>query len=203
MPTRVSPRRSIVGVAAASSPRAVVRITCVSAVARGRVCERVARVKSSKRSRSTTVRPVRPARRIRPVTRSTSATRVASTSACDLGAAPECALRSDRAAAAARLQRAAGRGCGRGRGAVARRRGPSIVTSAVSASPATWPTVMMPRDRSFAAVTGPTPQSRSTGSGWRKPSSSSGGTTSRPSGLATPLATLARNFVRATPDRDR
>ena len=46
---------------------------------------------------------------------------------------------------------------------------------------------------------GPTPHSRSTGSGCRKASSPSGGTTSRPSGFATPLATLARNFVLATP----
>ena len=57
----------------------------------------------------------------------------------------------------------------------------------------------MPRSCSLAAVTRPTPQSRSTGSGWRNSSSPSGGTTSRPSGLATPLATLARNLVRATP----
>ena len=57
--------------------------------------------------------------------------------------------------------------------------------------------------RSFPAVTAPTPQSRSTGSGCRNASSPSGGTTSRPSGLATPLATLARNFVRAIADGDR
>ena len=60
-------------------------------------------------------------------------------------------------------------------------------------------TVVMPRSCSLAAVTRPTPQSRSTGSGCRNSSSPSGGTTSRPSGLATPLATLARNLVRATP----
>ena len=48
-------------------------------------------------------------------------------------------------------------------------------------------------------MTGPTPQSRSTGSGCRNASSRSGGTTSRPSGFATALATLARNFVLATP----
>jgi hypothetical protein len=58
---------------------------------------------------------------------------------------------------------------------------------------------VIPRSWSFPAVTGPTPQSRSTGSGWRKASSPFGGTTSRPSGFATPLATLARNFVLATP----
>ena len=44
--------------------------------------------KSSKRTRRTTVRPVRPAARIRPVTRSTSATSEASTSASDFGERP-------------------------------------------------------------------------------------------------------------------
>ena len=48
------------------------RIVCVCAVGRGSVCDRVARVKSSNRSRSTTVRPTRPAARSRRVTRSTS-----------------------------------------------------------------------------------------------------------------------------------
>ena len=57
----------------------------------------------------------------------------------------------------------------------------------------------MPSAWSFSAVTGPTPHSRSTGSACRNASSRSGGTTSRPSGFATPLATLARNFVRAMP----
>ena len=74
-----------------------------------------------------------------------------------------------------------------------------IETSAGSGICATSPTVVMPRSLSLAAVTGPTPQSRSTASGWRNDSSSWGRTTSRPSGLATPLATLARNFVLATP----
>jgi hypothetical protein len=74
-----------------------------------------------------------------------------------------------------------------------------MVTSAASPTRATWPTVKMCRSRSLPAVTGPTPQSRSIGSGCRKASSPSGGTTSNPSGLPTPLATLARNFVRATP----
>ena len=40
----------------------------------------------------------------------------------------------------------------------------------------------------------PDAHSRSTGSGWRNSSSPSAGTTSSPSGLATPLATLARNL---------
>ena len=76
---------------------------------------------------------------------------------------------------------------------------PSSDTSAPSPSLATWPTVATPRSCSLPAVTGPTPQSRSTGSGSRKARSRSGATTRRPFGFATPLATLARNFVRATP----
>ena len=54
-------------------------------------------------------------------------------------------------------------------------------------------------DGACADVAGPTPHSRSTGSGCRNASSASGGTTSSPSGFATALATLARNLVRATP----
>ena len=102
-------------------------------------------------------------------------------------------------AAGGRPAPAAGRGCGRARGGAAPTPGPSSATSAASASRATSPTVAIPRACSLPAVTGPTPQSRSTGSGWRNASSPSGGTTSSPSGFATPLATLARNFVRATP----
>ena len=49
----------IVGMAAARSSRAVARIVRVSAVDSGRVCDRVARAKSSKRSLSTTVRQTR------------------------------------------------------------------------------------------------------------------------------------------------
>ena len=58
------------------------------AVGRGSVCERVAREKSSKRSRSTTVRPTRPAVLIRRVTRSTRPIATASISAGDLGERP-------------------------------------------------------------------------------------------------------------------
>ena len=58
------------------------------AVGRGSVCERVAREKSSKRSRSTTVRPTRPALRIRRVTRSTRPIATASISAGDFGERP-------------------------------------------------------------------------------------------------------------------
>ena len=76
---------------------------------------------------------------------------------------------------------------------------PSIPTSTVSAISATSPTVVIPRACSLSAVLTPTPHSFSTGSGCRNASSSSGSTTSSPSGFATPEATLARNFVRATP----
>ena len=108
-------------------------------------------------------------------------------------------LRPDRASPPAHRAPAVDRGCGTRAWSWWPEARPSIDTSAASGSRATWPTVEMPRSCSFWAVTGPTPHSRSTGSGCRKASSPSGGTTSRPSGLATPLATLARNFVRATP----
>src|SRR5207248_711222 len=57
----------------------------------------------------------------------------------------------------------------------------------------------MPCACNFSAVFAPTPQSRRTGSGCRNASSRSGGTRSSPSGLASWLATLARNLVRAMP----
>ncbi len=71
--------------------------------------------------------------------------------------------------------------------------------SAFSSISATCATVSIPTRRIRAAVAGPTPHSASIGSGWRNASSPSGGTTSSPSGFACALATLARNFVRATP----
>ncbi len=174
------------------------RIVSVWAVASGSVCERVAREKSSNRSRSTTVRHTRCAFRSLRESRSTIATRSASSSSADRGLRPSarcdpierrrrptCTGRGSRLCASAWRCRPAAR--------------PSIRTSAASPNPATWPTVVMPWSRSLAAVTSPTPQSRSTGSGCRNSSSPSTGTTSRPSGFATPLATFARNFVRATP----
>ena len=71
--------------------------------------DRVARPKSSNRSRSTTVRPVRPAVRIRRVIRSIRLTTTASISVADivLPARPERALRADRAAPHARHHPAA------------------------------------------------------------------------------------------------
>ena len=80
---------------------------------------------------------------------------------------------------------------------------PEQLDQVVLLASATCRTVVMPAARSFRDVTGPTPQRRSTGRGWRKASSPSGGTTSSPSGFATALATFARNFVRGHADRDR
>ena len=172
------------------------------AVASVSVCDRVAREKSSKRSRSITVRHARPPLRIRRPTRSTSPTRTASNAAGERGPRPNahCApierrrrptrtRRGSRLWASACSWRPAAR--------------PSISTSAGSAYAATSPTVAIPRARSFSEVAGPTPHSRSTGSGCRNASSPPCGTTSSPSGFAIPLATLARNFVRGDPDRDR
>ena len=78
MPTSVRPRRRIIGMAAARSSRSVWRMGSVAAVASRMLRDRLARVKSANRSRSTTVRPICRLARIRRVTRSTSATSVAS-----------------------------------------------------------------------------------------------------------------------------
>ena len=80
MPISVRPRRSIRGCASASRSRAAARTTEVRAVGAKSVHDRVAREKSSKRRRRTTVRPTRCAARTRRMTRSTIATRSASTS---------------------------------------------------------------------------------------------------------------------------
>ncbi len=93
----------------------------------------------------------------------------------------------------------ADRDCAPERAGAGLTQGPSIETSARSFRSATSPTVKIPLSRSLTAVTRPTPQRLSTGSGWRKRNSPPGGTDSSPSGLATRLATLARNLVRATP----
>ena len=145
-----------------------------------------------------TVRPTRPAARIRRVTRSTSATTAASTSSGVFGVRPsaccdpiECRRRPTCTGRGSRLWASAWR--------CRPDALPNMATSAPSPSADTSPTLVIPRLRSFSAVTGPTPQSRSTGSGCRNASSRSGGTTSRPSGFPTPLATLARHFVLATP----
>lgn len=57
----------------------------------------------------------------------------------------------------------------------------------------------MPAPCSLAAVAAPTPETRPTGSGCRNANSVPGSITSRPSGLAIVLASLATTFVLATP----
>ena len=57
----------------------------------------------------------------------------------------------------------------------------------------------MPIARSFFAVTGPTPQSASTGSFCRNASTRSGAMTVSPSGFCQPEAIFARNLFGATP----
>ncbi len=105
------------------------------AVGRASVCDRVARVKSSKRSRSTTVRPTRPAVRIRRVTRSTSADEhgVELVGRARPTGRARAANRSS--AGAGRPGPAAGRGCARARAGGGPTPGPSIDTSAASAEP--------------------------------------------------------------------
>ena len=198
-PRSVMPRLSIIGMAVASSPLAVARIVWVCAVASGRVCDRVAREKSPKRSRSVTVRQTRRAARSRRARRSTSPTRTASRSFHDLGERPSARWAPDRAPAAASPHPPGIAVVGEGVEVAARRLAQHRDERRLGELAPPAPTVTRPLSRSFPAVTGPTPHSRSTGSGWRKPSSPPGGTTSSPSGLATPLATLARNLVLATP----
>ena len=76
---------------------------------------------------------------------------------------------------------------------------PSARTRAGSGRAAMSPTVFSPSPARCSAVRSPTPHSAPTGSGCRKASTPSAGTTSRPSGLQRDDASLARNFVGATP----
>ena len=101
--------------------------------------------------------------------------------------------------AAVRRPRVGGRSCARARADGGRSPGRGSTRASIREVARRRPTVSMPRSWSFVAVLMPTPHSRSTGRGCRNASSCSGGTTSRPSGLATRLATFARNLVRATP----
>ena len=163
MPTSVRPWRSIIGSAAASSSRVVSRIVSVWAVGRGSVCERVAREKSSKRSRSTTVRPTRPAVLIRRVTRSTRPIATASISAGDFGERPS--------ARCEPIEPRRRPGCDGPRVAVvgervqvaARRAAEHRLERLLGDAARAGRRCVIPRARSFSAVTGPTPQSRSTG----------------------------------------
>ncbi len=164
------------------------------------VCDRVARPKSSNRRRSTTVRPVRPALRIRRVIRSTRLTTTASTSAADIVLprlpSARCAPTERRRTPVTTRRRSMLRDNANSRYPIAP---PTSEASVDSESSATSATVSMPCACSFSAVFTPTPHSRRTGSGCRNASSRSGGTSSSPSGLASWLATLARNLVRAMP----
>ena len=100
------PRSWIIGSAPRSSTLAASSRVAVCAVASASECERVAREKSSKRSRSTTVRAVRwPSRRRRP-SRSSVPARIASSSCIAAGAAAERLLRADGAAAPGGVDRA-------------------------------------------------------------------------------------------------
>ena len=139
------PGASISGVAAASSSRAVARIVRVWAVASVSVCERVAREKSSKRSRSVDraadpPRGPQPAarggRRARRATASSAAgdRRLRPSARCapiERRRRPTCTGRGSRLCASACSCRPAAR--------------PSIETSVASASWATSPTVVIPR----------------------------------------------------------
>ena len=190
----------IAGIEATSSSRAVASIVWVWAVASGSVCDRVAREKSPKRRRSTTVRQTRSAARIRRARRSTSAIRKLSSSAAVRGRRP-----SARCAPIERRRRP-----------VCTRRGSRLWASACRWRPAARPSISTrasprsarragrpsrcPRSCSFLRrhlADAPQPLRPAAGAG--TPSSPPGSTTSSPSGLATALATLARNFVRATP----
>ena len=161
-------------------------MSAVLAVAWGRVRDRVAGVKSPNLSRKTTVRPTRSAVRMRLVTRSTTSSSTASDS---LRCNPP--RGNDRCEPIERRRRP-----------VTTRRSswlllmackwrpealpsmPIRFSSSVVATSRTW---VIPRSRSRWAVTGPTPHSRSTGSGCRNSSSRPGSTTSKPSGLLTQL----------------
>ena len=77
------------------------------------------------------------------------------------------------------------------------RRGPGAAPAAARA--ARSPTVRRPSPASCSAVRSPTPHSAPTGSGCRNRATPSAGTTSSPSGLQRDEASLATNFVGATP----
>ena len=201
-PISVMPRRRMSGSAAASSSRATTRSASVRAVASGSVCDRVARSKSSNRSRSVTVRQTRRAPRSRRASLSTRPISITSSSA---------GVRAPRPSARwAPIERRRRR--------VSTRRGsrlcesacswrpearPTTRTSVASASWATSPTVRIPRAWSFAAVFGPTPHSRSTGSGWRNVELAVRRHHEQPVGLRHAARHLGQELRPRDPDRDR
>src|SRR5258708_4188470 len=76
---------------------------------------------------------------------------------------------------------------------------PTAPRSRCSSAERTSSSRSIPIARSFFAVTGPTPESASTGSSRRNSSIRPGGITVSPSGFFQPEAILARNLLGATP----
>ena len=112
----------------------------------------------------------------------------------------ERALRPDRPSPLPAAAPAADRGCGPARAGGGPKPGRASPPASPPRARATSPTVVIPRACSLAEVAlpdAPQPFDRRADAGTPIPVPCR--TTSRPSGLATPLATLARNFVRATP----
>ena len=79
---------------------------------------------------------------------------------------------------------------------------PRMATSGPSPSAATSPTVEMPRACSFSAVAGPTPHSRSTGSGWRNVELPVGLDEEQPVGLGHAAGHLGQELGAGDPDGD-
>ena len=168
------------------------------------VCDRVARVKSSNRNRSTTVRPTRPAARIRRVTRSTSPTSAASMASARLSRdRPRARCDPIERRRRPTVHRAGGRGCARARAGGGPTPGRASRPARPRRRPATSPTVMIPRSWSLPAVTGPTPHSRSTGSGWRNVPARVGRHHQQTVGLGDPARHLGEELGARHADRDR
>ena len=201
-PTSVRPRRSISGIAAASSPRAVgedrLRL-------RGRARQRV------RAGRAREVVEAQPqhdgaadaaggAHAARDAVDEPDERRVDLVGRC-AARRPSARCDADRAAPPAAPAPAAGRGCARARAGAGPTPRPSIDDERrPRRARATSPTVVIPRACSLrGGDRRRRPRAARPGAGAGTRARRSGGTTSRPSGLATPLATLARNFVRATP----
>ena len=174
------------------------------AVARASVCDRVARVKSSNRSRSMTVRPTRPAARIRRVDPVDQPHQDRVDSSGESARPPEGPLGADRPPPPARPRPAAGRGCGPAHAGAGPTPGRASRPAPPRGSAATSPTVRDARGRAAcSAVTGPTPQSRSTGSGCRNASSRVGRHHQQAVRLGHPAGHLGQELGAGDPDRDR
>ena len=169
----------------------------VSPVGSGSVCERVAREKSSNRRRRTTVRHDAPPLRSRRARRSTSPTRIASTASATWAAGrARTARRSSGggrrphapwvAVVGERVQLAAG--------GAAEQRHELVLASRATCADGRDPVRVQLAGGDRADAPQPLDRQR-----MQERELGAGGTTSRPSGFATALATLARNLVGATP----